>query len=612
MPEQRHSIPVCLRYLIAGMIGLLLCSLGHAKSWENEDFSDAVITSSVSVIGSGAGANVTLEEKENVWWDEGWPYRIRINLSSSTATVYEYQVFIPTSVLDGVTPSHYRSDFYDVRFVSDDGVTEYVFTIEDEFFEYARYIIGFWVKVDEITAGESNIMYMYYGKTDESDDPSDFEGTFSYSVPRTVGYVINDIQQNNSLNVITLADDNEVEDGNPLNTLTLSSLGDTGVFPTSDLSRGTAIKAKKLIQAMPHTDGAEPIIPACFAAPEHFFRISRGTPELFIVSPFGTTTVDVEDDGSSIAGYPASVGPSGVKITGIGQNSSVRVFSTDGVTPILVSFHDNAGGNNDDSGLVYPPTTEYIYGVSRNTFASRGPDGAGTQTIYWRESDDTSSHSGNITEDSNTQFNNFGQHGAGPAFRANCGYPMNIFSQADGDGNEMHIQLPYKEFGTIFGASCGIQYIALATPCDSVSVNLYIYNSGTGVFDLHTSASTSGNQYVQHLRIDDGGGGTNDSKISSNKWYVTTSSPCYAYFENYTGSGNWEDETTLWTWKMMRQHTYPTPAMSASSSEMTADYYNPGYLETSTHDTGIENAVIDAISWSEFGTDGDIQFRIKT
>jgi len=105
-------------------------------------------------------------------WLSGWDYRKSHEIVGSTAgAVTDYQIRIKVHYGSGTDSGedvylneHCRTDFGDVRFTSDDGVTELPYWMEEKVDgDYAV----FWVKIPSIPASpDTATIYIYYGNPD--------------------------------------------------------------------------------------------------------------------------------------------------------------------------------------------------------------------------------------------------------------------------------------------------------------------------------------------------------------------------------------------------------------------------------------------------------------
>ncbi|MDH7607713.1 MAG: DUF2341 domain-containing protein, partial [Candidatus Bathyarchaeota archaeon] len=108
--------------------------------------------------------------KASPGWLSGWNYRKShiINYASGAGT--NYQIKIKVNYGSGTDSGENvylngkcRTDFGDVRFTDDDGVTELDYWMEDKV--DSDYAI-FWVEVKDDLSSQAQTIYVYYGKAD--------------------------------------------------------------------------------------------------------------------------------------------------------------------------------------------------------------------------------------------------------------------------------------------------------------------------------------------------------------------------------------------------------------------------------------------------------------
>ncbi|RLB80123.1 MAG: hypothetical protein DRH17_12545, partial [Deltaproteobacteria bacterium] len=118
-------------------------------------------------------------------WLEGWQYRKSHEIVGSTAgAVTDYQIRIKVHYGSGTDSGEdvylngkCRTDFGDIRFTSDDGVTELPYWMEEKV--DGDYAI-FWVKVPSIPANPNTAtIYIYYGNPDAT-TTSNGDNTFLF------------------------------------------------------------------------------------------------------------------------------------------------------------------------------------------------------------------------------------------------------------------------------------------------------------------------------------------------------------------------------------------------------------------------------------------------
>ncbi len=101
-------------------------------------------------------------------WLAGWGYRKKISIDPTyvDSNLENFPLYVYFSDTD--IESNARADGYDIRFTNADGKT----TLSQEMENYASGVGHFWVKVPTISSSDTTDIYLYYGKSDETSDPS--------------------------------------------------------------------------------------------------------------------------------------------------------------------------------------------------------------------------------------------------------------------------------------------------------------------------------------------------------------------------------------------------------------------------------------------------------
>jgi len=238
-----------------------------------------------------------------------------------------------------------------------------------------------WVKTETLDS-DGLTVYLYYGNTSASSYQNE-SSTFSYSSEKTVGYILGD--RHSTVDVISLEDSNSITHNG-----TTRNLNDreTSTFTASNYG---AVTAKKLFQIDADTDGTDIIVPVSWAGTEFIDQVryaSSGSEEFFIISPWGSATVNLYVAGVSSCSSPWTVTNAGTnKNCPINDDVQYRITSD---IPILV-FRE---GNTTDPSPLYPATTDYVYGfnsytTSHGIYISAGPDGADYRYIDSDTTDET-------------------------------------------------------------------------------------------------------------------------------------------------------------------------------------------------------------------------------
>ncbi|MFW0837854.1 MAG: DUF2341 domain-containing protein [Candidatus Komeilibacteria bacterium] len=473
------------------------------------------------------------------WWNEGWHYRdsYPITYSSSGSELTEYQVLVEdldTATL--IAAGKMQSDCADIRF-TDVNSTVLNYSIVGATCNTSNTKI--WVKMESIPAGGTTL-YLYYGNPSASFYQSE-ENTFSYSTEKTVGYVLND--GSTAFDLISLADGNSITHNST--TLTLNK-GESSALTTSTY---LPVTAKKLFNMS--TEEYDTIVPIGWAGTEFVYQNRNGTYEtdFVMVSPWGTATVQIYIDGVQ-CGADRTVTSSGLKVTDCGGAAS-DVFRIVSDIPIIV----NRSSSVNDPHPMHPADLGPWYGWdSSGDYIAAGPSGASYQ---WIDSGMSSVSSSSLGANAGTTLEaGGGSYYSGDTIKVwSTDYVMGASTAGDADGGDATTYLPNWEFGTITGSPYATDFVAVLSD-QAVTCTTY-NNSGATV---NTQQLSSTNTQVYEL------GGTNfgigsTSEYISGAWYVECDGPAMFVSQNV------DDEQNMWSWPMMRQFSYPTPAVGSASGE---------------------------------------------
>lgn len=501
------------------------------------DFNLGTLTDAV-VQGSGSGAFVELEGTQAAdWFNTGWQYRRPITVNSTNTSVldeYQMRITLTTSNFDY---TNVKSDCSDIRFGDTSGN-------ELPYYQISCNTSGtsiFDVQVSQITASSNTTIYVYYGNVAASSNSS-IERLYTYSSPREVGYIVHNDLAGDTLDIISLANGNEITNGT--STLNLD-LQDTGTFPSSQNSENTAISATKLFHADGNNGGSDMLVPVSWAGTEFIYASNRASQTFCMLSPWGTAAVSIYDNGSLSS--TQTVNASGTCVADdIGNGNTYRIVSD---IPILI-VHD--GGGTDSRVNLPASANEYWYGIPSNFLEiGAGPSGA---SVSVEISNGTNTVIG-IGSNSNYSQSGFGSYGATDAYRLTSSTEIGANQLADSDGNESSTFVTERYLGTRYASANQAGYIAVAAPTANTECTLYNPN-GT-----QNSAQTGGAlSTVNYI----GFGTGSSSTFISGGWYMECDNPVMAYYEK---DSNDSDETNLWTYPMMRQYSYPEPTVDSIQAE---------------------------------------------
>ncbi|RLF40063.1 MAG: hypothetical protein DRN00_00345 [Thermoplasmata archaeon] len=477
------------------------------------------------------------------WWNMSWRYRKPITIHNpSSEDLYEYQVFINISY-----NSHMKSDFSDLRFTwynaTSNKEEEIPYYIEEKVDSQWATV---WVKVTELKNNTDTTIHVYYGNPDAT-SVSNISATFSYTEPRTIGYVVSSKIASNGIRILSLRDNNTIIIGD--NVFHLDEQESDYLAP-SEISIGDAVKVKGLAQIEGAGDVDDIIVPISWAGTLFIYGGMRDSKDTFcMLCPWGTATVKIYD-GSTLE-KTVTVDSSGVCVTNdITSGHAVRIESD---IPILVFRY---GGGGQDAWAFYPATTDYLYGpsVSNSAYVAAGSEGATVSYVA------SNGNSGTEVVGANSQLNlasyvGSGSSGSGPAIRIKGSKPVGAIQQADHDGTESTVFVPLKEMGTKFGSAIAAEYIVVAAPYPNTVCK--VYDPSGNLIETKTGGSRDDINWI-------GFGTGSDTTYVQGGWKLESNKPVWVYYEADDNG----DETNLLGYKQMRQYVYPEPTYSIGEEEV--------------------------------------------
>lgn len=391
-------------------------------------------------------------------------------------------------------------------------------------------------KIPSVGPNQNITFYIYHDVAANVDSVSDIENTFSYKLPRTVAYLVNDrISGTTGASIFSLYDDNTIfvgDDELNLNEQQGSTLG-TGSLLASD-----SIRMEKLGVVEGNGDAVDMSVPVSWASTDFVYRGFRaGTDRLCMLSPWGTSTYDITDNGVSAAS--GNVGPVGTCVdVSIDTSNTLRINSP---IPILVSV-----ATAQDAHVFYPATDQSLYGVpSQQLYFAASTAGASGSFL----------DSGGLTTSfslgplGNANQGGYLDEGEDVAVRIDTDGRIGALQQADSDGSESSVFVPRKEFGTLFGSLEATEYIAVVSDVGDANCTAYD-SSGTEITSQTTGTGSNG------IYKYDFGTGTN-TQYAAGSWKLECEKPVWIYYEEDSDSDG--DERNLFSYVQMRQFVHPEP-----------------------------------------------------
>lgn len=395
------------------------------------------------------------------------------------------------------------------------------------------------VKLPYVGSTQNVSVQMYYQNPIGPRSFSDIEDTFSYSIPRTVGYVVSERVDNNiGLTIVSLYDDNKIQvDDNEFN---LSKYA-TDTIGSGNVEVGNEVRMKYLAQVEGNGAGADMIVPISWAGREFHVNGHRNNPDTTcIYSPFADASIDILESGTGMTSFSVNENSDTCHANNTG---TTNVYTLESDVPVLLMYY---GDTADDVVPMLPTKYNKLYGVPTGTrFLASGPQGADA-IIKESDSSLSSISLGNYGGDSS---GGQGTQGEATAQLYEANNPINVWQQGDGDGGDSTTFGSEEEMGVLFGSSESIEYIVIASP--NANANCSTFTS-SGIVDTNTSGE--GGNGIFKYSFNTGG-----SAYISQPWSLSCDKPVWPMYEK--GS---DDETNAFGHLQMRQYTFPEPIIVLS------------------------------------------------
>lgn len=449
-----------------------------------------------------------------------------------------------------------------------------------------------WVQVDTLAAGASTTIYLYYGNEDATMG-SDAFSPFTYDTLTPTYYVLDDIATG-PIQVYSYIDNNQVriDDGTPV------SLDAGEMTSFSTYSGSSTISALGPIAATIDAAAADSITPVAFASTTQAGPTNRNTSQWFVLSPFASSSVQtyIANSGTPDENFSVAAGTVVTSNTDAGGGQSVILESSD---PILV-YHRESGSR--DSFVLYPPTTDDLYGIDSNsvyvTALADDPD----PTVYCSSGSSATVTGVTRGERQNVSICVAAGEGVGDAVRfTGASTPFAAIQQADSDGSESTTFWPEYEFGTTYYIPTDMAYAAIVCAPRYGTTTLEIQPNGGGSA-LESATCVPGANIPGKAYFDNGRGGDTLAYAAGHMIVSTNDVPFYVIYEDDEEDN---DETNILTNVQGRKFTKTpiTAAFGAQEIIIDAEYtqHSFGWYENTDAET-----VTDAWSLGEgaYATEG--------
>lgn len=401
------------------------------------------------------------------------------------------------------------------------------------------------VKVPAIGPSENVSFGIYYDYSggESLSSMSSIEDTFSYSVPRLVGYVVNEeIADTTGLTILSLYDNNEIIVGSDSWTLD-EQAGTTLASGSTEVDDDVYMKYLANVQG--NSGGTDIVVPISWAGTSFSStQMDSSQENICMLSPFGTANYEIFENGGSIGS--GTVSGTGLCRTDLNLGTASNLYISSDI-PILVSYSASSTGNID-SHVLYPISSGNYYG---------GPDisayvtsGGSSSDSIWYLGDGTNGVWSLASYGVDSILSAGSGDGISYGLKVVALDGLSILKQSDGDGDDMVTILPEDQMGIKFGSNEAMDYVVFVSPHSDA--NCSVYDSTETLLQNIVSGSGSGGAFNYSF----GNVGT-DNQFATSGWKLECSKPGNVYYENIG-----DDEINMFGHLQMRQYNYPEPVVS--------------------------------------------------
>lgn len=526
---------------------------------------DALTLKPIGSEGTSAPSQVT-------WWNLDWEQRqcITIDHSAQDAqTVEEYQIRVDIEVEALINQGYAQADYADLRAVTAGATATlpiWVDPVDD----------SVWVQVDKISAGETDVVCVYYDNAVGVQSAQANYGessVFTYSTLKPIYYTVQAHYDETGggpgspLAVAAYTDDTQFQlDDGPVLTL-----DDGELLTVNGATSSSIISTTGPLSAAVDASEFDTIMPISWAATTFVIPSERtANQRLSFYSPFGDATVQVFDgtivtpiDTISIPAQTAVwVEPPGDVI----NNNSIVVESD---LPILV-FHDQTNGR--DSVPIIPFLDTEWYGVG-STSPHIGATKDGTHIDEYRSASATP-NDWQVNRGEHKVLANGGRQGgsSNAAVRLvldDSATPdplvsppdatFSAISQADGDGWESTSFFPANEMSNRYLIPASTEYISIA--CPTSGTRIYVQAPGTSASQIVCKGQETISWTIDRTRRNAVSSTVVNGETrpgAAVQVWSRSGEPFFVYYENVKT----DDEANVIGMKQARQYTWPEPSLS--------------------------------------------------
>ncbi len=399
--------------------------------------------------------------------------------------------------------------------------------------------LNLYAKIPFIASGKNISLDLFYNVLDSSSliSNSNIENTFTYLVPRRVGFVLNDrISSTGGVQVFSLADNNDILIGNDVLNLDFAKSSN---IAAANVEFNDEVYMSKLANVEGNANAVDMMTPISWAGVEFDFRGFRnGADKFCMISPWGDSNVSIKDAG--VEEWVGIVNSTGVCVTNDIDTANTLTINSN--ISILVSYVTA----QDPFVFIPAKANTKLYGSPSNSFyLSSGILGANAN---WYRSDSATLNSVSLGSYGSYSVGGGGADGDAPAYAVWGDNVIGAIQQADGDGTDSTVFAPKSEFSTLFGSVHTPSYVSVVS--DVPDAGCILYNTSNAVI-LNVSTGVGGNDIYKYNF-----GTGNDVEVLPGSWYLKCEKPVWPYYENTVYD---DDETNLFGYLQMKQFIYPEP-----------------------------------------------------
>ena len=533
------------------------------------------------------------------WWDDdsdsstkyNWRYRRCYTLdhtAGSAVTQAEYQVLFEFDSETLINDGKMDVDGDDLRFVDADGnvLDHYVV------FGMGAENTQVWVQMDNIDAGTTEEVCMYYGYvgTGSATNLSDAESVFTYSSQRDLYYSVteNATGFNTAIgNYVSGTGSNQVSYGTYSNNFDQYEVVDNiNVRPQS-----TPISAEGALMVSFENDAADAAVPIGYAGTEFLGSSTRYVDGFSFVAPYGAASIDIFESigGTFVSACPTvnvTAGGSATVVCDIANGSAYRIVSDVPVLAVHGTEDDNDAHHLYPVEKAYQSVTqkyEFWGGGSNDVKIASGGECLGVE-VYRSDNATPLSVDLNAANNYSTVVSTGGTQGQSTRYRIVSDCKIGVSTLSDGDGNDEVIFLPPREFSHEFLITQNTQYVSGAALSQNLACRMY--NAGGALIETDSSTNGDGADRPSEIYFPTNNVTTNAERYTD-EFRVECDEPVYAYYENYDADliildliVNTDDQTNFLSWPQGRLRAEVEPVLEGYTTTVEEGlYYESGFAD---------------------------------